>query len=69
MKTLVPMLGYMPLNLQIRSEAHYQTHVIQFHACKEKNLELAEQELSSGLGSVCLTTQPAQPLGCAALNK
>lgn len=63
------MLGYMPLNLQIRSEAHYQTRVIQFHACKEKNLELAEQELSSGLGSVCLTTQPAQPLGCAALNK
>ena len=69
MKTLVPMLGYMPLNLQIRSEAHYQTRVIKFHACKGKNLELAEQELSSGLGYVCLTAQPAQPLGCASLNK
>lgn len=68
MKNLVPLLGCMPLNLQIRSEAHYQTRVIEFHACKGKNLELAEQELSL-LGYVCLTAQPALPLGCAALIK
>lgn len=69
MKNLVPLLGCMPLNLQIRSEAHYQTRVIKFHACKGKNLELVEQELSSGLGYVCLTAQPALPLSCTALIK
>lgn len=59
MKNLVLTLGFMFLNLQTRSEAHQHTHVIKFHACEGKNLELAEQELSSGLDCMCLNSGSA----------